>query len=382
MKIIIRSENEINYTWATKGIGNNYNFSYEKIPKAGNSEFLNLPEKIKNILRLDKPDIIISKIINNKEIPLISIEITKSKPASQHIEQRMPRIIAAAESGVSAIYICPKKINNFNFNLKHYDLMHKIGIINKIPTFFFHYPNNNNILLDEEGLSGCPKIHSEQMENVFCIIKEIINEDENRTSLHYNLFNNKTILQKFENQKILANGNKYMIENLPSCEIIDTKNIKNYLSSYMEKNSQWINSTVLNLPQRITSRSKTIIFKPQYESSRLFDHAGDPYTGMLGAFDYAFCRIGKNIEDRDTNLIYMPQNINDSYLHKVFSIEGYNNFYINSCPFKKDNVANFNDQFKISHHLQYGCVYTKNKPLRIYGYFCDLLLFKDAVLIF
>ena len=46
------------------------------------------------------------------------------------------------------------------------------------------------------------------------------------------------------------------------------------------------------------------------------------------------------------------------------------------------NVANFNDQFKISHHLQYGCVYTKNKPLRIYGYFCDLLLFKDAVLIF
>jgi hypothetical protein len=260
--------------------------------------------------------------------------------------------------------------------------MHKIGIINKIPTFFFHYPNNNNILLDEEGLSGCPKIHSEQMENVFCIIKEIINEDENRTSLHYNLFNNKTILQKFENQKILANGNKYMIENLPSCEIIDTKNIKNYLSSYMEKNSQWINSTVLNLPQRITSRSKTIIFKPQYESSRLFDHAGDPYTGMLGAFDYAFCRIGKNIEDRDTNLIYMPQNINDSYLHKVFSIEGYNNFYKNSCPFKKDNVANFNDQFKISHHLQYGCVYTKNKPLRIYGYFCDLLLFKDAVLIF
>ena len=61
-----RSENEINYTWATKGIGNNYNFSYKKIPKAGNSEFLNLPEKIKNILRLDKPDIIISKIINKQ----------------------------------------------------------------------------------------------------------------------------------------------------------------------------------------------------------------------------------------------------------------------------------------------------------------------------
>ena len=33
----------------------------KKIPNPGDPKFLNLPEKLKNILRLDKPDLIISK---------------------------------------------------------------------------------------------------------------------------------------------------------------------------------------------------------------------------------------------------------------------------------------------------------------------------------
>ena len=50
--------------------------------------------------------------------------------------------------------------------------------------------------------------------------------------------------------------------------------------------------------------------------------------------------------------------------------------------FKSTEIKDVKSQFKISHHLQYGCTYTKNKPLRIYGYFCDMMIFKDGVLVF
>ena len=62
--------------------------------------------------------------------------------------------------------------------------------------------------------------------------------------------------------------------------------------------------------------------------------------------------------------------------------KGYQKYYDVNCPFKSSELENYQSQFKISHHLQYGCTYTKNKPLRIYGYFCDMMIFKDGVLIF
>ena len=80
MKLIIRTENQLNFDWFVKGIKNEFDCSFRKIPNPGDPEFLNLPEKLKNILRLDKPDLIISKINHNIERPILSIEITKSIP--------------------------------------------------------------------------------------------------------------------------------------------------------------------------------------------------------------------------------------------------------------------------------------------------------------
>ena len=119
MKLIVRTENTLIYKWFKKGTQEKYDCDFKKIPNPGDPDFLNLPEKLKNILRLDKPDLIIGKVKNNIERPILSIEITKSKPASQHIEQRIPRIIAAAESDVSSIYICPKnmKLSILKFGL-------------------------------------------------------------------------------------------------------------------------------------------------------------------------------------------------------------------------------------------------------------------------
>ena len=51
MELIIRTENELNFNWFTKGIGEKFPCSFKKIPNPGDPDFLNLPEKLKNILK-------------------------------------------------------------------------------------------------------------------------------------------------------------------------------------------------------------------------------------------------------------------------------------------------------------------------------------------
>ena len=120
---------------------------------------------------------------------------------------------------------------------------------------------------------------------------------------------------------------------------------------------------------------------------------------MLAALDYAFCRIGPSVEERDVNLIFIPGNNEDKYFEKVFSTKGYNRFWKNSCPFKyldidrdlsnldqseseilaQKNIKKLN---KISHHLEHGCTYSKERPLKMYAHYCDMIVFKDAILTF
>ena len=72
-----------------------------QIPTPGTAEFLNLPEQLKNILRLDKPDLMASLDIGGIDVPVISIEITTTTPQSQHAKQRVSRLVAAAEADIS-----------------------------------------------------------------------------------------------------------------------------------------------------------------------------------------------------------------------------------------------------------------------------------------
>ena len=70
----------------------------------------------------------------------------------------MARIVAAAENGVPAIYICGKELVGTDdkvvpFDPKHYQLMYKIGDINRVPTFF-HWPKKKYI--HQEGIHGSP----------------------------------------------------------------------------------------------------------------------------------------------------------------------------------------------------------------------------------
>ena len=59
---------------------------------------------------------------------------------------------------------------------------------------------------------------------------------------------------------------------------INTNELLEYLSDYMDRDVSWIDKTIKSFPKRILNREKTIIFKPNTTKSRMFIKAGDPYV--------------------------------------------------------------------------------------------------------
>ncbi len=405
MELIIRTENESNFNWIKKIIGEDHTYQYKTIPQPRHlqwqyinveQDFHHLPKKIKDLLKFDKTDFIISILENNLEIPIISLEITASAPPSQHIEQRTARMISAAETGVIPIFICPNFIktdsNEYSFDTKFYNLFNKIGSLNKIPFLLFHFPDNNGTLLHDEESHGCPLINHENTQNLIKFIKKVLLETESRKELNFNYFNNSEIKKTFNDQLALSKGKSYKVDRMDTCQIIKTKNLIEYIKKYStEINDELFDNIIKNMPSRLIQREKSLIFFPgnvrKLALSRLFAHAGDPYAGMIAALDYAFCRIGPTTEERDTNLIFIPGNEDDSKFKKVFASEGYNSFYKKHCPLNHTttdkNASKASKQLnKISHHLEHGCTFSKERPLKIYSHYCDMIVFKDSLLTF
>lgn len=417
MELILRTENSSNFEWLKKIVGEENECIFKNIPEPRhlNASFSNaddgfhyLPKKIQKLLKFDKTDFIISCKKNNIETPLISIEITASAPLSQHIEQRMARMISAAELGIVPIYICPNytktEDKEYSFNKKYFDLFQKIGTINKLPCVLFNFPDKDGVLLNDEDSPGCPDLNDPKIKHLINFVRAIILESKKKESFDFNYFNNPLIKKTFSIQEKLSQGKRYNIESMGTCNMIKTENLFDYIKGYSELDNSHLKSVFENEAiKKILSREQSLIFyvgsHRKLKKSRLFAHSGDPYVGMLAAIDYAFCRVGKNVDERKANIIFIPGNDEDKYFEKVFSTKGYNRFWKKCCPFRytdiERNLSGLNESDKllkveqnikklnkISHHLEHGCSYTKERPLKMYAHFCDMIIFKDSILTF
>ena len=368
--------------WFLKGINEQKGWTDVHIPNPGSAEFLNLPEPLKRILALDKPDLIVSVAPNGVDIPILSIEITTTTPQSQHAKQRIARLIAAAEEGIPSIYIIPEKKcsggSMYGLGNDLFTCLEKISKINNIPCSLFAFPDNNGVLVHDKRHPGQPCLKEQSTKNFFSYVKEILSYYRKNNS--FVNINKKSEIVSKDLKKInqIAKKSPVKIENFLTLELIETSNLASYLKENTELSKQWIQKTIEAFPSRICTRKKTLIFKPQ---GRMLEHAGDPYVGMYSFFDYMFCRNGKHIEDRHTNLVYMPLKEHSRSIYTDFGGKGFKKYWEKQCPFSKEKIS-FKDQFSIAHALQYGCVFTKAKPLRIYSYVSDIIVFKDSILVF
>lgn len=123
------------------------------------------------------------------------------------------------------------------------------------------------------------------------------------------------------------------------------------------------------VPEYFRSREESLLFYP----TRISDHAGDPYVGMMTYYDIAFCRTGPSTRDRRFNLVAYANGVELSETTSRMA-----DFNQNKCLFnqgyKPSNARHY------SYYLRDGCRKLKSKPIRIYGEIADLIAYEDAIL--
>lgn len=366
----------------------NINIKFKKMPTGNySSDFFLLPSYISDILFLDKPDIIIAGSVDNiHEKPIFSIEFASCTPQFQHALQRFSRMVASVSNGCPSLIIMPEnKLENSSSNESgngknrtyqrsqavEYGAVRLMDIYN-IPAFIFDWPVNAGIM-ENENNTNYPLISSDSMQSLKKLIIDAIKAFEDIDYIGA-LWRSSEVRKCVDHMRyraykggvptITSPGGGLTKKCRPNLELVKTNDL-------ILKLQNLFGEDIINqIPDFIVSREESVVFYP----TRIIEHAGDPYVGMLSYYDIAFCRIGKDVRDRQYNLIAHAEklNISNNILESMKKIN------TDICPFKnyidKDNII------KYSYFVKRGCRSIKSKPVRIYSEIADLIIFKDGML--
>jgi hypothetical protein len=373
--------------------------------------FFQMPTRIKEILYLDSPDLIIS--IN--AVPVLSLEISREAGTGHNAFQRFSRIAAAVENGVAAFYIYPeaaivRRGQNESWDAINpliFKTLEEIMKIHDIPAFLYYHPteysqsrstasktqlsNPKGMLLEKNPMfPGQPDSSDSQMQELFSHVNAILRLGKHNTPSDIGSLGLKEIWARDKRQwmssqwhtkAVSLNGvqrSGLSMSPITATIEIDTDVLIKHLSKYAGRN--------LDFGELLPNRKKTIIYNPKKE----YRSNGDPYTGCLVALDYLLCRQGKTNEDRGRNLVIAfgeieidngelkisgPARIND-FVGPIQSL--YNNPRKVLLGLPYDELLGQIPRYMMQ--VRHGTTYTKNKPSRIYAYFSDAILFEDGAL--
>jgi hypothetical protein len=365
-----------------------------------------MPARIKEILYLDSPDIIISVA----DVPLLSIEISEEAGTGHNAFQRFSRLAAAVENNVAAFYIYPEAvwINRTKSNTKRWDVLNPLIFktmenmmrIYDIPAFLYFFPTDfqgdtkkpptqsfgpkGHSYEDDHLYPGVPNSKSTQMTELLEHLEEMLKiAYSNAPSQVGSIALKKKWAQDKRDwmaaQWASRNAGRIWSPQTATLEV-DTQVLLKHLSKYAEKNHDF--------GPLLSSRTKTIIYFPKEK----YRKQGDPYTGALASLDYLLCRDGKTYEDREKNLViafgdlrFLPSGdlenvvgpatigdyvtpIQDLYRSKSRVLLG------RSYVELKGQIPRYMMQ------VRHGTSYTKRKDLRIFAYFADAIIFPDGSL--
>jgi hypothetical protein len=368
-----------------RAVPGTYQFNFATIPAAGSAAFLRLSETFQRLLRLDKPDLVATYTQGGLATPIVSLEITATTPHGQHGKQRFARLAAAAELQIPAIYIIPfEKLAEVKGRPQIYPLggdvpygLQRLTKVTDCPATCFPFPSSGGELLKDSKHPGQPDSNSPEMGDCFRLVAEYLAVAKHRRQISASKCP-KIVERAIESTAALAK--EPIISHYKTLELIKTVDLEKYLASKLDLSTSWIRKSIAGFPPRFATRPETLIFKPD---GRMFEKAGDPYCGMFSWIDYSFCRTGRNPQQRFRNLIYMPMKGGRCRsMADNFARDGYSKFWQQGSSLRLPRPEKVEQQFGISHELRYGGIFLMIKPLRIYGYLADLIVFRDAVLPF
>ena len=355
---------------------------YKKIPTQNNSiDFTKLPAYVADILYLDKPDIIISGSIDGEhEKPIFSVEFASCTPQYQHALQRFSRMMASVVNGCPSVIIIPKRKRENDEGIRTYKRSRAIEYgavrlmdIFRTPAFIFDWEDDDGIL-KMEGTTGLPEIETDSIKELKLLLSNAIDQFHNIDYVNalWRLPISKKLLD--ETRVRAYTGGTPSIDqpgggsggsSQSKLDLIKTTD----LIEKIENKSRTHKAQIKKISDFIHDREFSLVFYP----TRITAHAGDPYVGMIGYYDIAFCRVGTTTRERNYNLVAYCNDVSIDEINS--SMTDFNN---KKCPFVEDLSTNKLEKY--SYHLKYGCKLTKSKPARIYAELADIVIFNDGIL--
>lgn len=253
------------------------------------SKIIKIKERLKNnnliedLIKYDRPDIILTK----NEKALLVVEKMREVPTGHNVGQRMARIVRASELQIPCIYFFPyrarkhgKYSNICNVNARLFFAINKINKIHNCTTVAVNWP------VDVDGeLLGDEKKDLELKE----IISNLINYSFNKDNNIFDKLKKNNLKSYEEAIKI-----KPQYSNPPgSVKIVLTESILNQKIIKKVLN----NDDAKKLKKYKESCVYTIAMKKESCKRQ------DPYTGTQFIYEYSYCRLGTQVENREKNLI-------------------------------------------------------------------------------
>lgn len=370
-----------------------------RLPKSDASDpatFHAVPQRIKDILYLDAPDVIVT--IGAE--PIFSLEISEEAGTGHNAFQRFGRIAAAVENDVPALYIYPDAVIVTRDGKHGWDRLNRTILralesvmqIHNVPALLFRYPSDFTTHAGDaakapnrfphKGLHKVQTKHghvpdpaSGEMRALF----EVVNRCVDLTTRMGAVDGRRALVR----QPMVRQRRAWMAEQY------------NMLAgdSPLTATKEVPSNVVLALLARfhgcayagsplIGARPTTVI----YDVDAKF--RGDPYPGALAALDYMLCRDGPTFEDRAKNLVLAwGRTTIDGGTMRVDGRASVSDFVEAIQVSERQNLlsrnyAELRDAAIPRYYMQVrqGSRYTKAKHIRMYAYFADAILFTDGAL--
>jgi len=354
--------------------------TFHKIYGSNTKDFVRNPDLIKDLLYLDKPDVIVT--MGEPERPIFGVEFCGEAGTGHNYFQRVARIVAAAERGTPFAYVFPErkwvrreKDEGWDYyNPLMFQTLIQIGRFHRTPVLGFFWEadlsrgksTEGYLTFDEQYPKLPDRTHSEikALSQFLNLTVEYAQRNQPFSSLVFEPFYGHREAWMWE--KFHARAGNRTWSPLTSCKVIPTDELETEICNLMGKER-------LELPPYIKARQESVVYKNYCRTFR-----GDPYAGALCAVDYLWCRNGPTVRHRYRNLVLHFANA--SYQQVV---EMYGGYYQRKCPFREQVTEPPRESGTLRHltlHLKEGCRYTKKKELRILCFIADVILFKDGVL--
>ena len=338
---------------------------------AGREDFVRNPDAIQRMLYLDRPDVVITT--GEPETPILAVEFCAEAPTGHNLTQRMARVAAAAEFQIPFAYVFPERkwvMRRGGGRWDEYNplplyAMLQIGRFHQCPVLAFFWEASEDIvgsgrLCCDRAFPSLPDSERDEMRAFSRLVDlSLAYAQEHRpfSGMAFDPFvmeRERWMWERFHARP----GTLESQSPLTSTRLVSTAGLARKLRG---------RGLPINLPPHVMRRSKTLLYSPRVTTFR-----SDPYAGNLVAMDYVKCRVGPTVRHRHLNLA-----IEFAELPFELAREKFQRFHKQACPFRSsyDQADPY-----LTLHLRDGCRYTKQKELRIFCFYADLVIFSDAVL--